>query len=254
MVAQEKTIPTYAEVAGYKELADLLLEEIENGVYGPGSQMPTEMEISRRFGLNRHTVRAALRRLVQDGYIYRVRGRGTFVARRKIPYSLWSGTRFSTTISALGLTPGAKVVHSYRLQATRDLAHHLEITEQDRVVVLEILRTINEVPSGYTHSYVPAARFPRLEERAERASSLYKLFQETYGVKAIHRARSEIEVGLPTEADTKHLQISDRVPVLDIRSLACDEAGTPLEYCVTRSRGDMVRLTVKFQTGGAFNA
>jgi len=56
------------------------------GEYQPGSRLPTESDLGRQFGVNRHTAREALRKLKSDGIVFSVKGRGTFVADSKIRY------------------------------------------------------------------------------------------------------------------------------------------------------------------------
>lgn len=67
----------------YVQLKQVLQSEIQNGVYAPGELIPTEAELCRRYGISRHTVRQALSELVKEGVVYRVPGKGTFVARRR---------------------------------------------------------------------------------------------------------------------------------------------------------------------------
>lgn len=63
----------------YSVVASALAEQIRGGEYGPGDLLPSEPELTRRFGVSRHTVRAALRSLSEKGLIVSQRGRGTIV-------------------------------------------------------------------------------------------------------------------------------------------------------------------------------
>ena len=63
----------------YFQLSELLEQEIVAGRYEPGVRLPSEPEISRRYGLSRTTIRQALSRLEQEGLIHRRKGQGTFV-------------------------------------------------------------------------------------------------------------------------------------------------------------------------------
>ena len=56
-----------------------LLQQIENGTYAPGDQLPTESELVEAYGVSRVTVRAALAMLVEEGVLVKRRGKGTFV-------------------------------------------------------------------------------------------------------------------------------------------------------------------------------
>lgn len=72
--------PTSArDVPKYAAVATELVRQIHDGKYAPGDLLPSEPELTRRFGVSRHTVRAALRSLSDKGLIISQRGRGTIV-------------------------------------------------------------------------------------------------------------------------------------------------------------------------------
>src|SRR5437868_9932366 len=66
----------------YQQLADKLRRGVEDGRWGPGDQIPTELELkeSSRYSIN--TVREAIRQLVDQGLLEKRQGEGTFVRRR----------------------------------------------------------------------------------------------------------------------------------------------------------------------------
>lgn len=64
----------------YLQIRDMLKEKIDLGVLKPGDQIPTETELVQQHGVSRITIKSALKMLVEDGLIYRIAGKGTFVA------------------------------------------------------------------------------------------------------------------------------------------------------------------------------
>lgn len=60
----------------YEHLRDLL----SSGKWSPGDRLPSEWELARQYGVAYMTVRQAVGKLAQEGYVHRVRGRGTFVS------------------------------------------------------------------------------------------------------------------------------------------------------------------------------
>ena len=64
----------------YAELADSLRSDIESGIYAPGDRMPSEPTLCETTGYSRSTVRKALQLLVDEGYITKSQGKGTFVS------------------------------------------------------------------------------------------------------------------------------------------------------------------------------
>lgn len=63
----------------YQDVADVLIDEIADGVFPVGSMLPTELELCERFDVSRYTVREALRRLEELGLVARRQGSGTVV-------------------------------------------------------------------------------------------------------------------------------------------------------------------------------
>jgi len=81
----DKTSP----VPYYYQLEQLLRERIENGRLKPGDILPSETELCSTFRVSRTVVRQALNKLCQDGIVYKEKGRGTFVAKPKLPLNLF---------------------------------------------------------------------------------------------------------------------------------------------------------------------
>ena len=91
----------------YDQLKQILHKLIQKGKYKPGDLLPPEQRLCVEFGVSRITVRKALDLLVQDGFLYRERGRGTFVTRPplKQPAQIMS---FTEELKKLGLKPVTK--------------------------------------------------------------------------------------------------------------------------------------------------
>lgn len=78
----------------WKQIEKQLLADISGGVFAPGDKMPTEMELVRRFGVNRHTVRRAMAALVDSNVVRVEQGRGAFVQEQILDYPLGSKPAF----------------------------------------------------------------------------------------------------------------------------------------------------------------
>ena len=72
----------------YFQLQRELVALIDSGVLQPGDMLPSENDFSRQFNISPMTVRQAMSELVQQGYIKRERGRGSFVAPRHLEHTL----------------------------------------------------------------------------------------------------------------------------------------------------------------------
>ncbi len=63
----------------YQQLKEIIKGKIERGEFAPGARIPTEYELCDQFAISRAPVRQALAELVNEGFLYRQQGSGTFV-------------------------------------------------------------------------------------------------------------------------------------------------------------------------------
>lgn len=234
-----------SEVPCYSQLSEILLEQIRNGGVQPGGRMPTEDAISKKYKLNRHTVRRAIARLAEEGIVYTIKGKGTFLAKTKIPYKVSRKTKFTTSILQAGLQPDARLLDIYEVTAGVEFSKRLNIKPADKVSVLEILRYADDIPFSHTTSFLSAKKFPGIHELLSRSFSLYQLLEQHYGIEA-SRTSSRFEVAIPDDKDMEILQISPKTPLLVVKSLSESQDGDIVEYCVSRFRGDLCSITVDF--------
>ncbi len=229
----------------YRQLAEILRRQIADGVLAAGQKLPSEADLSAVYGINRHTVRQAVALLVAAGMVYTLKGSGTFVARTAavIDYRVSSRTCFTENILNLGHRPGARVLRQAELQAPVRVAGHLGIAAGERIVFLEVLRFVDDVPVSVTSSYLPSARVSGLLEKLPRYTSLYALLQAEYGIRPV-RTRSLFQATFPTLDDARALGIPRNVPVLRVESTMALASGLPVEYGIARMRGDRIRVSV----------
>jgi GntR family transcriptional regulator len=83
-VPDEVQLDRASAVPLYYQLQELLRQQIESGVWGPGDPLPSEPALARRHSLSRGCVRQALEILEADRAIVRRRGQGTFVAPTRL--------------------------------------------------------------------------------------------------------------------------------------------------------------------------
>lgn len=72
----------------HRLICETIKTDILNGTYTPGTRIPPETELTRRFQASRMTVNRAIRELQMAGYVRRIRGSGTYVLARKVSEAL----------------------------------------------------------------------------------------------------------------------------------------------------------------------
>jgi len=233
-------------IAYYRQISEILMQKIEEGEYQPGSRLPTESDLGRQFGVNRHTAREALKKLKNNGIVFSVKGKGNFVSDSKIRYRVSKKVRFTNSILEAGLKPGTELIGTGRKAADEDMAEKLGLEVGEPVLTLEMLRSASGIPLMVATSYLSATRFIGLGEQMGASSSLYKLLREQFGIEP-SRSESVFETVMPDERHMRFLQISPGVPLLLVRSTARDQYGNIVEYCETRMRGDIGCMVINFE-------
>ncbi len=90
----------------YFQIMEQLKTQIKNGELKADALLPSEREYAEQFGISRMTVRQALSNLVNEGFLYRQKGRGTFVSKLKMEQPLQGLTSFTEDMRSRGMKPG----------------------------------------------------------------------------------------------------------------------------------------------------
>lgn len=104
-------------VSLYMQLMHVIKEQIHNGTYLEGEQIPTEGELSKMYNISRITIRRAIEELCQQGYLKKIQGKGTFVEAPKIYRKLEQDNNISFTEACKlnGCTSSSHVI-SFRIE------------------------------------------------------------------------------------------------------------------------------------------
>jgi GntR family transcriptional regulator len=244
LISTESRIPKAANIDArspvpkYFQLREILLDLIEHEL-DVDAPVPSERELASRYGLSRMTARQAVEHLVSEGRLYRVQGKGTFVARPKIDIPLRL-TSFTADMQARGMTPGARDLGRTTVPATTAVARELGVAAGEPVHVIERLRTADGVPMALERSHIPAYLCPDLLERSLDNQSLYDLLATAYGV-VLDRGDQVIEAGIADRGDASLLELPQGSAVLLLQR-RCWAGHVSVEYAVSTYRADRYQL------------
>lgn len=200
--------PLLASAPQYALVAQALIDDIARGRYAVGGLLPTEFELCTQFGVSRHTVREAIRRLQERGLVTRQRGVGTTVkASRAAP-------RYVQTVATIADLP--QYVEDTRLITTEAtdviadaaLAETLRCPEGQRWVRVTGFRYAGreKLPMALTDIYVNAAYGGIQKLIGAMKVPVYTLIERQYGV-AIVEVRQELAATLIRPAEAKRLAV-----------------------------------------------
>lgn len=237
----EKDIP----IPLYYQIKQMLLSAIQQGNLSGGDMIPTELEFCERCGVSRPTIRQALSELVAEGYLYRLKGKGTFVAMPKIDARFLNKLQsFNQEMQQKGLTPSTKVLAVEVIPGRSPANEKLNISASQKLIYLERLRFANGEPIVYLETFLPYHPYEKLLEQDFTASSLYSLLEDLYRVRVSHVNR-EIEAVNATQKEAALLDTVKNKALCLVKTVACTDQGLPVEYSVARYRGDRNKFSVE---------
>jgi GntR family transcriptional regulator len=220
----------------YRQVEDVLRQRIGSGVWKSGDMLPSEFELAADLGASQGTVRKALNRMEADNFVFRVQGRGTFVARHDDARILFQFFKL-TPDEGKPRFPDSQVLDVTVVPADRQTAEALDLAPRARVIVLNRLRTIAKEVCIVERIALPYSRFTGLE-KDEIPNNLYERYRSKFGV-TVARAVERLKAVAATRREAKHLSVKVGEPLLLIQRIAYDIEGAPTEwrssYCATSS-------------------
>jgi DNA-binding GntR family transcriptional regulator len=232
-----------------KELTieNYILTKIDSQQYKEGSKIPSENELGNLFGVNRHTVRKAIERLSKLGKIYTVQGKGCYVSQKpsSVIYPILSKSCFSDNLNRRGKNHYSLILGWEKTRPSGAEKKHLLLDDGEEIYRLEILRFVDNIPLSVYTSAMPVKFVPEIEKYLVNFSSLYKILHEQYNIYPQGKYQS-VEATHPSLKDIGNLQITEHVSILQVKALAVMPDGAPIEYLVSRIRGDRYKLKIQF--------
>ena len=234
----------------YHQLKTRIIDDIASQGLHAGDILPGEHRLCEQFQVSRTVVRQALAQLEYQGVIERVKGKGTFVARQKVPESLvHTLTGLYEEVAARGGHVRSEVRRQEFIEADDDVADSLGVPPRSQVVVIERLRYVDEEPWSWTTTYLPHDIGLLVLQEDLRDQSLYALLAN-HGVRAVRGVRSA-EAASADRAQAALLKVGIGRALLVLRSISYDENKQPMEYFIAYHRGDRSRFEFQLSASSA---
>ncbi|EMV9186184.1 GntR family transcriptional regulator [Pseudomonas sp. NY15437] len=228
----------------YSQLKELLRTRILDGTYPPLSRMPSEAELGKAFEVSRITVRQALGDLQKEGLIFKIHGKGTFVAKPKAFQNV-------STLQGLGESMsqrGYEVINRLRsfktVPADAQVAARLQVAEGDNVVQIKRARLVNRELVSLEITWLPEAVGKRLEKADLVSRDIFLILENDCALPLGH-ADLAIDAILADAELARALEVEEGSPVMRIERLTHTADGTPLDYEHLYYRGDAFQYRLR---------
>lgn len=199
----------------YKTIYDDIYMKIQNGTYAVGDLLPSEMELEAFYNVSRTPVRQALNELENDGYIYRLQGKGSFVSNIS-PTERWTMTTgFGSQYTKEWRKIAAKTIYADYIKS-EFYAKKLGVIEDSKIIHLKRIRYYNGEPLVYMEHYMkPVVPIQLFTENNMFVSAAGKLIKDTLDIN-FTVIEEEVEAVIAAESLAEKLQIEVGFPLLKI--------------------------------------
>jgi GntR family transcriptional regulator len=227
----------------HRQIVETLTDQMEQNRLKPYDRLPSEKELCEQWQASRSTVRKAMDQLTERGRIFRVPGKGSFVAFPKISHQTSQVLSFSEKMKAQGLTVETRVILKEVIKPNEEITTALKLAPEDRTLKIQRLRIVKGEPLALQTSFIPLNIGKRLLDKDLESKSLNSLIQEQGGIRL---SRSDIWVEAPIiSRKEEQLLGSPRVPLfLAVVGVTFDQSGNPVRFSRGVFRGDRVRLKI----------
>lgn len=232
---RDSSVPLYAQ------LEEILRAKIAGGEWQPNQRIPSENELNKIYGLSRMTARGVLTKLVSEGVLFRVPGKGTFLSPVKFEAISPAYRGVREQLEAMGYQTTTEVLGMGLEDPAPRVREKLKLAEGAQVYAIHRLRAVQSDPISLHHSYVPAALAPGLDGYDTGTEQLCVILKTHYGL-AMKQVEEHLEAKAASAAEAEHLGMRRGQPVLLLEDVICDDNSLAFEYSTIVFRGDKVRL------------
>jgi GntR family transcriptional regulator len=240
--------PSGRQLPMHARIREILRAGIRSGSFRPNDRLPSEKELMASHGVSRITVRHALGELEKDGVIYRISGKGSYVAKPAPVQDLTKLQGFAESMSRLGYQTLNQLVSLITLPAPGDVSSQLGIPVGTPVTEIRRIRNVDQEPVSLDVTYVATALGERLAKEDLITRDIFSILESDYGIALGHADLTISTIAAPSPL-TDYLRVDAGAPILHLERLTHTKEGVPLEFDRIYYRGDSFSYRLRITRG-----
>lgn len=223
----------------YYQLYSNILKDIKDGTLKPGDMLPPEVTLMKMYGISRATVRHAVVDLAREGFVVRIKSKGTIVNDRNYSFGYQHrGRGFSALSKALGVVKlDSKVIEVTVITPPKEIKEILHLLEDEKVFYLRRVRSVENNPCVYVEDWVDYKQCTGIENVDFTRASLFDIIENMFGASPAKMKRTFECSYANTEEQINELKIRKKSPLLKCTNIVFDSSGAPMIYSVAMING-----------------
>jgi GntR family transcriptional regulator len=220
-----------------------VLEGVEQGWLEPGAQLPRERELAQALGVSLAPVRQAMADLTREGYVERIRGKGTFIRDRKLVEKIQILGSFHQSVRRQGLDVAVKVLSSDLAKPPHIVDAALGLRGHD-AWCLRRFASIDGQPLALLTAWLPPRYARGVSDQDLGTGSLYDALGKVHGVE-MTAADNFVEVDRAGIEQAELLGLAPGSPVLRVIGITRNQQDRPVEYSDVLYRPERFRFAIE---------
>ena len=229
----------------YYQVQHTIYQRITRGDYSPGTQLPSESELSRELGVSRVTVREALRVLAQENVLVKIQGRGTFVSDNPVigqPARNFTGSLEDLYDQLERVS--VKKIDITRTSVTDDIRSNLRLSENEKEVVrIKRTRYVDDEPYAFTINTLPVDIGQHLTTENLHNAPLVRILEEDLKIQIVDAYETVSAAAADTEV-AESLDLPFLSPVMHVKRVLYTTDDKPLQIVESYYRADKFHYSV----------
>jgi len=240
------TTTSLPQLTLHSRIREDLRSRIVSGHWQPHDRIPSESALMSQYGVSRITVRQALGDLEKAQLIFKVPGKGSFVAQGRPFQELGRLEGFAEAMGALGHATFNRLLKLETAAASERVAQQLRLAPRAPVTAIERVRLLDGEPVSLDLTWLPAALGQRVAGQDLASRDIFLILENDCGLPLGH-AELAIDAVAADARVAPLLGLPEGAPVLHIERLTHDRSGRPVDYEHLYCRSDSLQYRLRLQ-------
>ncbi|MCB9992808.1 MAG: GntR family transcriptional regulator [Hyphomicrobiaceae bacterium] len=237
-MAQPRTRPLLTDV-----IRSELRRAIISGEFPPGSKLPNEESLCEKYAVSRITLREAVRGLIEEGYVLRRQGAGTFVTSGPaLRNSLDINFSYTEYLESAGVKVSKKILAAEVVSGDPQVLSDLQLGAHEKLVVVRRVRVADKRPAIYSVDSVPAGIVDLKKDMKALKGSMYGLLAARG--QAVDHARTVITPVVASDELSAILEVPKGTPLQHLTQIDYVSSGRPIMHSLEWHVPSVIELRV----------
>ncbi len=233
------------------KIAEQLIAYIKENDLKAGDPLPSQNEMIKHYGVSTITVRVAMQRLETDGVIKRIRGKGTFVAEKKIIENVTGIRSFEERLAEIGFEVTNQYIESYMAAPADRIRHDLNLSNKSRTFKIRRLKLLNGAALALETRHLPLTIVSRFKQNELETEPFIRLFGLHPDI-AICKIKYSTKASLASEMEAEMMSVEKESPVLVQHGVFYNKQDLPVMAGRVTYPADKIELGYEVREGQEF--